>query len=118
MESLERPFPAFVTLEKAVETQDSNGAIINAWEPVEGLIALRGTFAAASAREQRRSDLTVETSTHIFDLKSYQPEALTEYRAIVLTAASGASTYTLNINAVKHDSQGTMTRLELELVTT
>jgi len=115
--SLDRFYPAAVTIQVATETRRPNGEIINTWAAVStALTDLSGILASASAAEKRGVVLTVQTATHVLDLQGYYSAIVVTNRALVVTAVSGGLTVAFNIVAVKHDSQANQTRLELEEV--
>lgn len=107
--SLHRAYPATANIQVNTPTKRANGELVDVWANHATLINLPGLLAAAGASERRGAALTVQTATHILDLRSYQPAIEVTHRAVV-----GGTTY--NIVAVVHDSQSTMTRLELEIV--
>lgn len=115
--SLDRFYPARVTIQVTTETRRPNGEAIKTWTAVSfALTNLSGILASASAAEKRGVVLTVQSATHILDLQGYYPAIVETHRASVVTAVSGGMTVAFNIVAVKHDSQSNQTRLELEAV--
>jgi head-tail adaptor len=115
--SLNRFYPATVTIQASAQTRQANGEIANAWTAVStALTNITGILASAAAAEKRGTALTVQTATHVLDLQGYYPAIVVTHRAVVYTAVSGGLTRTLNIVAVNHDSQSRQTKLELEEV--
>lgn len=115
--SLNRFYPARLTVQANTGTRRPNGEIVEAWTAVSAALTnLSGILASASAAEKRGVVLTVQSATHVLDLQGYYPAITVLHRASVATAVSGGMTIAFNIVAVKHDSQSNQTRLELEQV--
>lgn len=113
--SMPRVYPAVVTIQVATETQGDDYAVVQSWASVSGMIAVRGSLAAATAAETRRADMTGIKLTHVCDLTAYYPQISASHRALI-ARANGETAQTFNITGVKHDSQAGSTRLELEIV--
>lgn len=116
LDSLNRFYPALVTIQESAQTRQANGEIVNEWTAVSNLTALTAILASAAAAEKRGTALTVQTATHVLDLQGYYPDIVVTQRAVVYTAVGGGLTRTFNIVAVHHDSQSQQTKLELEEV--
>jgi hypothetical protein len=114
--SLNRFYPAVVTIEESTPTRRPNGEPVDAWAAVPSMTGLRGIFAGKGAAEKRGATLTVQTATHVLDLQGYYPDAAVTMRATVYTAVTNGLSRAFNIVAVVHDSQSQQTRLELEEV--
>ena len=114
-QSLPRVYPSFVTIQTAVETQGNDNSIDEDWEDAPGLEVLKGILAAASANEIRLASLTNVTITHVLDLQDYHPEIDQTFRVLV-SRAIGETEQIFNIMGVKHDSQASSSRIELEEV--
>jgi hypothetical protein len=113
--SLDRAYPATVTIQAPTESRADDMSVIRTWANVSGATAVGGILAAAKAEEIRRAALTGVKLTHVCDLQAYYPAILATHRALV-ARADGETAVTFNITGVKHDSQAASTRLELELV--
>jgi head-tail adaptor len=117
LDSLNRFYPATVTIQVSTQTRRANGEIVNEWTAVSAALTnITGILASAAAAERRGAVLTVQTATHVLDLQGYYPDIVVTHRAVVVTAVSSGLTRTLNIVAVHHDSQSQQTKLELEEV--
>lgn len=118
MQSLPRAFPAWVTVQEAIEVQGDDYAIEETWADVPHLRAMRGTLATvrqSAGDETQRADVTEVEATHTLSLPGYFPEITVTHRARV-ARAQGESGQLFDILSVTHDSQATQTRLELEEV--
>jgi head-tail adaptor len=113
--SLSRVFPSWVTVQQTAETQGDDNAVLENWQDIPGLAALRGILAAAGANEIRKAQMTNVKITHVLDLQSYRPEITVKNRVRV-SRALGETGETFNVTGVKHDSQAASSRLELEFV--
>lgn len=113
--SMPRVYAAIVTIQAVTESQADDYSVIQAWENVSGMVAIRGSLVAAKAEEIRRADLTNIKLTHVCDLAGYYPTITASHQALIaLTNGEMARVY--NISGVKLDSQAASTRLELEIV--
>jgi hypothetical protein len=114
LQTLEDFYPSEVTIQaKTTLGRKPNGEEVIAWADVSGLTGLRGNLAdpGRTVYERRSTDLTRTTQAPGLNLAGYYPEITVLHRAIVDGTA-------WNITAVHHDSLGSVTRLELERVTT
>lgn len=112
--SISRAYPAVVEIQTGTATRNADGQPVTTWETA---VTARGIFSVAPPlSERRRTDLTVQTATHVLDLQGYYPAVAVTQRAVVNTAVSDGISKTLNIVAVHHDSQNRQTKLELEEV--
>lgn len=106
--SMPRVYAAIVTIQAVTESQADDYSVIQAWENVSGMVAIRGSLVAAKAEEIRKL-------THVCDLAGYYPTITASHQALIaLTNGEMARVY--NISGVKLDSQAASTRLELEIV--
>ena len=113
--SLTRAYPSWVAIEELTETQGDDYSIVETYEPVVSLAALRGILAAAGADEIRKAEMTNIKITHVLDLQSYHPEIGLKWRVQVSRKMGETGEY-FNVTGIKHDSQASYTRLELEKV--
>jgi hypothetical protein len=113
--SLQRAYPSWVAVQRTAETQGDDNAVLENWQDIPALAALRGILAAAGANEIRKAQMTNVKITHVLDLQSYRPEITVKNRVRV-ARAMGESGQVFNVTGVKHDSQAASSRLELELV--
>lgn len=111
LDSLHRAYPAVVNIQVNTPTKRPNGELVDNWANHAQLGVINGLLAAALPRNERRGPaLTVQTATHVLDLRGHYPAIEVTHRAVI-----GGAAY--NIAAVVHDSQSAQTRLELEIVT-
>lgn len=115
LERLVNFYPDTCQIQEATETVSTMGSVSASWTAVEGLedvgckIAPRFFDQPGGARENRREEITTQTRQFHIALNGHFPGIRAEMRAV-----SGSRTF--DILGVEHDSHGTMTRLNCEIV--
>ena len=117
MQALPQFYPAVVTIQVNTPIKKPDNSRTDSWADVESLKGLKGSFAINTQgnRERRLNEMTEHEANWILDLQGYYPEITDRHRAVIVTAASREVIY--SITSVKADSHTTMTRLELDKVT-
>lgn len=107
-------FNTTCTIQQVTETRDAAGGVVNTWANVTGLVSLpcrRAPASMARTNETKLDALTYTVNVQTVVIAGYHPTITPKMRVV-----SGG--LTLDILAVEHDGQPTMTRLSCQIVET